>query len=115
MLLSKSWWTSLVMGSWSERNWRAFFNRVGGFRSLRNHLQMADGSIFNSNAMNDDGQSLAELAVSLQKHQPNLYLKRYRESERIARVYYWFYGRIPRVVDGDAPYVNAERPEFARQ
>lgn len=60
--------------------------------------------------MNDEGQSLAELTDSMRVHNPELYLKKYRQSEKIARMYYWFYERIPNVVDSDAAYNRFNEP-----
>lgn len=95
---------NLFRGNWSERHFKALMSRVGGQRQLKRHLMMADGSIHHSEALMDDCNTVGHNFSQLKVSNPKRYAELYDESAKVARLYYWFYGRIPLVVPDLCPY-----------
>ncbi len=74
--------------------------RVGGVVGLKRSLMLADGSIKNSSEGHPHfNGSVGEFFVMLKERYPKVYQSWLRRSQRIQRMYKFFKGRIPHVVN----------------
>jgi hypothetical protein len=71
---------------------------------------MADGSIFYSHSLMDNGETVGDNMTNLHTTNLEAYRKMYEQSEKIARLYYWFVARIPSAVMTDFDYNRESEP-----